>query len=285
MLFNHYEELTNEYHGSDRKKTLRIDGKKYLLKFPDPLRKQKAAGLSYINNALSEYIGCKIYQSLKIPAQDVMLGIWREQSGAEKIACACKDFREDGYDFFDAEAMLLSKTDEGIVNQTDLCRLLSFISEMGSVSKKMKDRFYDMFVVDCLICNYDRHNGNWGLLIHRENGKRKVAPVFDCGSSLSPLFPDDMLDEKTAKSALLSTYSAITLKGKRINSSQYIKSCVNPDLNAAVLRIFEKFDMDKIDKLIEKTPYISSVRKSYYKDMLRLGFNLILMPAVKKISR
>lgn len=52
---NALEEL-NSYKGSEKKKTLIYNNKKYLVKFPDPVR-EKNKNISYINNAFSEYIG------------------------------------------------------------------------------------------------------------------------------------------------------------------------------------------------------------------------------------
>lgn len=51
---NAVEELNN-YKGSEKKKTLLLNNKKYLVKFPDPVR-EKNKNISYINNAFSEYI-------------------------------------------------------------------------------------------------------------------------------------------------------------------------------------------------------------------------------------
>ncbi len=47
------EEL-NIYKGSEKKKTLIYDNKKYLVKFPDPIM-DKNKNISYISNAFSEY--------------------------------------------------------------------------------------------------------------------------------------------------------------------------------------------------------------------------------------
>ena len=30
--------------------------------------------------------------------------------------------------------------------------------------KKIKEKFFEMFIIDGLIGNTDRHNGNWGFL-------------------------------------------------------------------------------------------------------------------------
>jgi len=31
----------------------------------------------------------------------------------------------------------------------------------------IREKFFDMFIVDSLIGNTDRHNGNWGILIRK----------------------------------------------------------------------------------------------------------------------
>lgn len=47
--------------------------------------------------------------------------------------------------------------------------------------------FWRMFVVDALLGNFDRHNGNWGFLVDpSDNWRASIAPVFDCGSCLLP---------------------------------------------------------------------------------------------------
>lgn len=51
------KELINEYAGSEKKRTIVINGEKYLLKMPDPVR-EKNRMLSYINNSYSEYVVC-----------------------------------------------------------------------------------------------------------------------------------------------------------------------------------------------------------------------------------
>ncbi len=43
------------------------------------------------------------------------------------------------------------------------------------------DRFWDMFIVDALIGNFDRHGGNWGFI--KKDNQYRIAPVYDNGSS------------------------------------------------------------------------------------------------------
>lgn len=62
----------------------------------------------------------------------------------------------------------------------------------------IKERFWDTFIVDALIGNWDRHNGNWGILYDEASGEVELAPVFDCGSSLFPQADDEIMT-KTLK--------------------------------------------------------------------------------------
>ena len=48
---------------------------------------------------------------------------------------------------------------------TELSDILQKIDEQNLVNRdSLLERFWDMFVVDALIGNWDRHNGNWGFL-------------------------------------------------------------------------------------------------------------------------
>lgn len=62
----------NVYGGSDRKRTVILDNnQQYLLKFPDPTRELNR-DVSYINNAISEYLGCCVFrQGLKFKIQSL----------------------------------------------------------------------------------------------------------------------------------------------------------------------------------------------------------------------
>ena len=114
------KQLLNEYSGSEKKRTIVLDdGKKYLLKMPDPTR-TKGKELSYINNSISEYIGCKIFKSLDIPVQNVILGEYTEKSGKTKIACACQDIREPGETMHPVQIVNLGSDDDLTYAETSM---------------------------------------------------------------------------------------------------------------------------------------------------------------------
>ncbi len=66
------EEL-NSYQGSEKKKTLIYENKRYLVKFPDPIR-EKNKNISYINNAFSEYVGSNVFKIIGFETQNTILG-------------------------------------------------------------------------------------------------------------------------------------------------------------------------------------------------------------------
>jgi hypothetical protein len=85
--------------------------------------------------------------------------------------------------------------------------------------------FWDMFIVDVLIGNTDRHNGNWGFLENKISRNVSIAPIYDCGSCLNPMLEDnqiDALDEKEIKNLAINCYSCFTIDGKKINKTRPI---------------------------------------------------------------
>ncbi len=65
------------------------------------------------------------------------------------------------------------------------CNLLTIVDFLKSLGSRFYDDFADMIVFDSLICNTDRHYGNFGLLVDNKTNKPiRFAPIFDNGQSL-----------------------------------------------------------------------------------------------------
>ena len=62
--------------------------------------------------------------------------------------------------------------------------------------------------------------------------------------------------------------SGIRQDGEKIRYFDFISSLKNKDCNAALKRIVPKIDMNQINTLIEETPSISELQKTFYKRML-----------------
>ena len=269
------EEL-NTYKGSEKKKTLIYDNKKYLVKFPDPVR-EKNKNISYINNAFSEYIGSNIFKIVGFETQNTVLGIYN-YNGKEKIVCACEDFTDEYTILYEFEKVALStKLDKKI--ETELIDIMEVIEESKIINNDMlKECFWNMFIIDALIGNTDRHNGNWGFLVKLDTKKIKFAPIYDCGSCLNPMLEDEELEKISdieIKNLAINSYSCIKESGKKINYITYIKSVKNEECNKAIKRLFEKIDISKINKFISEVSCMSSARKDFYKKIINYRYEII----------
>lgn len=68
------------------------NGEQYMLKFPPFPTINK--GISYTNSCISEYIGCKIFESVGIPVQETILGTYTS-NGKNKNRCCMQGFSQN----------------------------------------------------------------------------------------------------------------------------------------------------------------------------------------------
>ena len=276
------EELNN-YKGSEKKKTLIYDGKKYLVKFPDPVR-EKNKNISYINNAFSEYVGSNVFRICGFKTQNTLLGTYT-YNGKEKIVCACEDFTDENHVLYEFENLALSANPDKKI-ETELSDIMEVIDSLEKISKlsikdDVKKKFWDMFVVDSIIGNTDRHNGNWGILVDTQNNCANFAPIYDCGSCLNPMLEDQKLEKLNnaeIKNLAVNSYSCLKENGKKINYMQYIQDCKenkNKDCNEAIIRIFPQVNIEEINKFIMEIPCISNTRKNFYKEIINFRYDII----------
>lgn len=273
------EEL-NSYKGSEKKKTLIYNNKKYLVKFPDPIR-EKNKNISYINNTFSEYVGSNIFKLIGFETQNTLLGTYT-YNGKEKIVCACEDFTSGHYVLYEFENLALSANPDKKI-EPEIFDIMEVIEEIKKttqidINDNIKEKFWDMFIVDSLIGNTDRHNGNWGLLVNTRSSEAKFSPIYDCGSCLNPMLEDSQIkeiNETELKNLALNCYSCLKENGKKINYMTFIKSKKNEDCNNAIKRVFGKIDIDKINKLIDDISCISIIRKEFYKKIIAYRFEII----------
>lgn len=277
--------LPNQYGGSEKKKTVILDdGNKYLLKFPDPTR-EIHRDVSYINNAISEYVGCKIYHSVGIPVQDVIIGsYYDEKTGKEKVACACKDLLLDGYTMHEAELLEMDSLE--LVGKISSFKVADqLIENLGSCNSDEIRRLYrKQFIIDTLISNKDRHNGNWSVLY---DGKEYLpCPIYDCGSSLFPLLSDDEITEQNINVLSLGATSILVDENeKRINYHNYwTSSSIDNMLKEELLKLVGKISISKINGIIDDCPYITDVRKMFYKNFILCNYEKTIIPALERIT-
>lgn len=270
-------ELFNIYKGSEKKKTLVYNKKKYLVKFPDPIR-QKNKEISYINNTFSEYLGSHIFKMVGMNTQNTILGTY-QYNGTKKIVCACEDFTTSESTLYEFENLVLSTNLEKKVDTeiSDIMKVIEKNSNLIDV-ESTKQFFWDMFIIDFLIGNTDRHNGNWGFLMNRSSKVISLAPIYDCGSSLSPLLEElelQKLEESELRNIALNTYSVLKQDSKKINYIQYIKEPNHMDCRLALFRCFPKIDIKEITRFIDQIEQITPTRKQFYKQILCLRYEIL----------
>ncbi len=274
--FTNAVEEFNSYKGSEKKKTLIYNNKKYLVKFPDPVR-EKNKNISYINNAFSEYIGSHIFKIVGFNVQNTILGRY-EYNGKEKIVCACEDFTDDENILYEFENLALSTNPDKKI-ETELSDIMEVIEENKMVdTKETKQKFWDMFVIDGLIGNTDRHNGNWGFLLNKNTGKVKFSPIYDCGSSLNPMLEDEKIKNFSIvelKNLALNCYSCLKENGKKINYMTFMLDKKNKECNNAIKRLFKNINIDKINKFIDDIECISNIRKDFYKEIIKQRYDIL----------
>lgn len=274
--FNSAIEVFNNYKGSEKKKTLIYNKKRYLVKFPDPIR-EKNKNISYINNAFSEYVGSNVFQLSGFNTQNTILGKYT-YNGKEKIVCACEDFTDDDNILYEFESLALSTNPDKKI-ETELTDIMEVIEESKMInSKETKDKFWDMFVIDSIIGNTDRHNGNWGFILNKKTNQVTFAPIYDCGSCLNPIYEDSQIEnltEQELKNLAINCYSCIKVNGKKINYMSYINQMKEEMCNEAIKRVFEDIKIDKIFAFIDEIDAISTVRKEFYKRLIEYRYDII----------
>ena len=274
--FTNAIEEFNNYKGSEKKKTLIYNDKKYLVKFPDPIR-EKNKNISYINNAFSEYIGSNIFRIIGFKTQNTVLGKY-EYNGKEKIVCACEDFTDNENVLYEFENLALSTNPDKKI-ETELNDIMEVIEENKMIdTEETKRKFWDMFIIDSLIGNTDRHNGNWGFLLNKTTGKVEFSQIYDCGSCLNPMLEDEEIkefNETELKNLAINCYSCLKENGKKINYMTYIKQMENEECNNAIKRLFTSINMDEIKSFINSIESMSDIRKDFYKKIIEQRYDII----------
>ena len=283
--FTNAIEQLNSYRGSEKKKTLIYNDHKYLVKFPDPIR-EKNKNISYINNAFSEYIGSNIFKIVGIKTQNTILGKY-QYNGKEKIVCACEDFTDEKHVLYEFENLALSTNPDKKI-ETELNDIMEVIEESKMINNiETKEKFWDMFVIDSLIGNTDRHNGNWGFLLNKTTGKVSFSPIYDCGFCLNPMLEDEEIENMSQielKNLAINCYSCIKENGKKINYMSYIRQMQNEECNNAIKRLFSNINIEEINKFIDNIECISNIRKDFYKNIIEQRYEIIKIVIAKILT-
>jgi hypothetical protein len=281
------------YGGSDEKWSIILDGKFYLLKLPDRIEvKRNELQGSYSNSPISENIGCRIFADIGLPVQNTVLGYYND-----RLAVACEDFLLNDitkrvgwqiHEYAKFENIVFSSRRGRTPELKNVEHVLTTHPLIAPIKEKAIARFWDTFVVDALIGNFDRHGHNWGYLVNYLTSEIELAPVYDCGSCLFPLISDVGILTVTNsfemdKRVFDFPNAALTIHKEKISYFKFLNFTDNSDCLEAVIRVFPQIKLDNILRIVEETPNISKERISFLQTILYRRYNEILVPAYERL--
>ena len=206
---------------------------------------------------------------------------------------ACKDFNVEGRQFVPfndvGESTLDQDKETYQYDYGDIMQMLADNSKLTNVQETIS-MFWQIYIMDALLGNFDRHGANWGFL--KENNRYTLAPVFDNGSCLFPsLVDEDEMRavigsvEETDKRIYKFPTSQVKLNGKKSSYFEVINSLQFEECNDALKDVMLRLDMKKVQQLIDETPLISDVQRLFYKHMLNARYEKILKASYDKLVR
>ena len=279
--FSEYENNGKYYGGSERKEGIEIDGEDYMIKY------QKQTAFGKRNNHISEFLGSHIFELCGYQVHKTYLGY---RDGEQVVAC--KDFNVKGVQFVPfndvGESTLDQDKETYQYDYEDIMQMLIDNSKLTNVQETI-DMFWQIYVMDALLGNFDRHGANWGFV--KENNRYTLAPVFDNGSCLFPNLVDEAemigiieSKEETDKRIYKFPTSQVKLNGKKSSYFEVINSLQFEECNEALRNVMKRIDLEKILQLVDETPLITEVQKTFYKHMIGARYESILRYSFEKLK-
>ena len=278
--YSRYPDGNRYYSGAERKKSILINEKPYLVKF----QKNSREGLRF--NHISEYLGSHIFTLLGIETQETFLGTYKDED-----VVVIQDFLGEDEVFVPfngvGDSSLEQNKEKYQYSYEDIIKMLQDNVKLTDVEETI-DLFWDMFIIDALIANFDRHGSNWGFI--KKDNKYRLSPVFDNGSSLFPqLNTDEKIEavlqnqEEIDRRIYKFPTSQVQYEGKKSSYYEIISSLAFEECNNALIRIVERIDFVKINKLIDSIENITEKRKIFYKTILEQRYEKILLKSYNEL--
>ncbi|MBO6157715.1 MAG: XRE family transcriptional regulator [Firmicutes bacterium] len=194
--------------GMLRKGWRRLDGK--ILLFKGGTSGAANAG----NEPYSEYYSSQIGGQMGLNHIDYGLSYWK------KNLCSTCELFCDKYTSY-----------VPIYRFLDECSLRTVSAFLKRLGPDYYNSFADMLIFDALICNEDRHFGNFGLMVdNKSNTPCRFAPLFDHGLSL---FNFGMMSDFESQDAL-TAYAATRSSAYGVPFENIVKEFISPRQKAAL---------------------------------------------------
>ena len=146
----------------------------------------------------SEFYAAQVAEAMGIPHVTYVLSKWKGQ-----LCSTCELFTSKDVSFVPASTL---------INTSKISKIIDWYDDHG-----WKNDLADMLVLDAIICNTDRHLGNFGFLVdNHTNQLLRPAPVFGNGLSLYCYVMDNDLNnlseqEKILAPALYANFDEVAL--------------------------------------------------------------------------
>ena len=280
MDYSRYQSSGRYYTGAERKKGILIQGAPYIVKYA----KNSLQGITYSH--ISEYIGSHLFQMVGLEAQQTFLGtcdgspvvVMKDFIGEDEIFVPFNDV---------GDSTLEQSRERYQYTYHDIMQMLEENMKLTDVEGTIQ-HFWNMYLIDAWIGNFDRHGSNWGFL--KKDNQYRMAPVYDNGSSLFPRLNTDIKlqkildsEEEMLKRVYTFPTSQILLQGKKSSYYELIDSLRYEECNEAVIRMKPKINLEKMEKIIDGVEEISMVRKTFYKSMLHLRYEVMIKEPYRKL--
>lgn len=269
---------------SSKKIRVKYDDKFYILKFAKEKENPYVSDIkTSFNTAISEYISSHIFQSVGIDTNNTLLGVYNDE-----LCVACEDFRtvyEENIEFSEFARTIYDPDEfEKSPGMEQLYEIYECNAFPYDLKEKAIERFWDMFVVDALVGNYNRNASNWGVLLNTLTDSYKLAPVYGLGRTLFtfPYLSDEASWIISNDFEMLKKGFAYPFPSSPNKTDEFfgyydiLSSNCDNNCSKALVRIFPRIDMNKIFSIVDNTPYLSEERKGFYKKVLQLRYEAIL---------
>lgn len=255
MMHNGYEVKDSDIidepiDGSEAKFFINV-GKRYLVKDSSYNKRRKQPSLS----PYCEYVGSHFIKNCGMECQDTFLG---KYMGRTVVICG---------DLFDGKKLKQfknlhqSRADTDLNNKEytydDVIYVMKNILRLEHHLDEALDKFWELFVMDAILGNRDRHEGNWGFVMTDDG--YKFSPIYDNGCSLFPDVDltkwkdDSFLEERVFKihgSQFKMWKEGITDRPMRTNYHEVIRDAKKiPKFQNAI----NKYSQIDIDEMIKKS--------------------------------
>lgn len=171
------------------------------------------------NEPYSEFYAAQVAEVMDVNAINYNLSKWKGE-----LCSTCELFTDKRYSFMPVGR---------IVKSGGLQAVQEYYSKLGA---EFVSALNDMLVFDAIICNTDRHFGNFGFMVDNEtNSIAAPAPLFDHGNSLLNYAMDTDLNSEDALEAYAST----------------LMPCVYDDFMEAAASVMENRQREGVRRLLE----------------------------------